>query len=215
MRAGLALLLLLATALRVQADEMWNWAALDLWQQPGRKAWLFLGNRLDTVDGPTVQIVSPRFRQSVQPWLDFGLGLSVLSIENTTTNERRLQLRPELELNPRFELTPHLTLEWRNRFEWRMNEGEAFRSHRLRHRLQLSADLPQPLGPVTRFFFSNEWFIDLQRRDYTENRAVPLGLTLRMSPHVDLDLFYMIVSTMPVRTWQHESVFGTYLRVHF
>ncbi|MCB1209235.1 MAG: DUF2490 domain-containing protein [Verrucomicrobiales bacterium] len=208
-----AILLALPTAIR--ADEWWAWTTLDLWKDPPWSAGLFLGNRLDFDDGAYVQIASPRLKRQMLPWLDLGLGLSVLSIENTTTDIRYLQLRPELEVNPKFAPTPDLRLEWRNRLEMRLNEGEDFTTNRTRHRLQLSYTLPQPLGPLTRLFISNEWLIDLHRGQWSENRLVPIGVTLKTSTSTDLDFFYMVLSHHKTSDWQSESVAGTYFHMRF
>jgi len=199
----------------LRADEWWAWNMLEVYRAPPWTAGVFLGNRADTEDGSYVQIVSPRVKYSALPWLDLGLGLSALRIENPNTHVRHGQLRPELEINPKYDLTKHLRLEWRNRMEWRWNENATFTTHRTRHRLQAAWTLPQPFGPLTRLFASNEWLVDLHRGDWTENRLVPLGLTLRLNDSADLDCFYMVVSNRHVTAWKHESVLGTYLRWRF
>lgn len=214
MRTLLWVLLLLSASF-LRADEWWAWSMLEFYRLPPWTAGVFLGNRADTDDGSIVQIISPRVKYAALPWLELGVGLSALSIENTTTHDRYGQLRPELEINPRADLTPHLRLEWRNRMEWRWNEDSAFTTHRTRHRLTLGWTLPSPQGPLARVFVSNEWLLDLHREDWAENRLVPLGLTLRLSKHADLDLFYMIDSNLLKTGWKHESVLGTYLRVRF
>lgn len=209
---ALALLLTLST---LHADEWWAWSNLEMWKQKPWSGALFLGNRLDTEDGAYVQIASPRVKYQLLPWLETGVGLSLLSIENTKTNDRHWQERPEFELNPKFDLSPSLRLEWRNRMEWRKNDGEDFTTHRTRHRLQLGWTLPQPVGPVTRIFASNEWLVDLQRHKLGENRLIPLGVTFKLSKNSDLDLSYMIFSQSGATLWRHESVILTYLRVRF
>jgi hypothetical protein len=209
----LLLLLLFVPAFRAAADEWWAWTSLEFWKNDRAKAWLFLGNRLDLQDGPYVQIASPRFKYEVLPWLDVATGQSVLSIENVRTDERHLQWRPELEVNPHFNLTPHLSLEFRNRMEWRWNEGEDFTVHRSRQRLQLAYTFPQALGPWSRIFISNEWLTDLHRHQWTENRLIPAGLTLKLGPRTDLDLFYLLLSSRAQPHWRQESVVGTFLRV--
>lgn len=211
----LLLIIALCLAATASAEEWWALSALEFWRNDTSKALIFLGNRLDTDDGAYVQLVSPRFKHALQPWLEGGIGLSLLSIENTRTHDRFTQFRPELELIPRFNLTPRLTLEWRNRMEWRWNERETFTTHRLRERAQLAYALPRPLGPLTRVFASNEWLIDLQRGQNNENRLIPIGLTFKLAPHADLDAFYMIFSSRVNAAWQHESVLGTYLRLRF
>ena len=214
MRLLFALLLLVFTP-ALLADEWWAWTHLEIWRQSPWTAGLFMANRLDFDDGAYVQLVSPRLKYELNPWLDAGLGLSLLSIENTSTGDRYFQGRPEVELNPKFDLTRHLRLDWRNRMEWRLNEGENFTTHRSRHRLQLGWTLPEPAGPLTRIFINNEWLIDLHRGEWSENRLVPLGLTFKTSSHTDLDLFYMLLSHHPHDEWQTEQVIGTYLHVRF
>jgi hypothetical protein len=210
----LALLLLLTLpATRVAADEWWAWTSVEFWKQDRAKAWLFLGNRLDFQDGPYVQIVSPRFKYELLPWLDVATGQSILNIENVLTDRSHFQWRPELELNPHFNLTPHLSVELRNRMEWRWNENEAFTTHRSRQRLQIAYVFPKPLGPLTRVFVSNEWLTDLHRHQWTENRLIPAGLTFRLGAQADLDVFYMLISSRPRADWQQESVLGTFLRL--
>jgi hypothetical protein len=166
-------LLLLLTTTCLHADEWWAWTNLEYWRSPQTRASLFLGNRADVDDGSYVPIASPRFKRALLPWLEGGIGLSLLSIENTRTRDRLTQFRPELELNPHFDLTKHLALEWRNRLEWRWNEAQTFTTHRSRQRLQLAWTFPRPLGPLTRLFVSNEWLTDLHRLQRTENRLIP------------------------------------------
>lgn len=121
---------------------------------------MFLGNWLDAEYGSYVQYASPRVKHRPLPWLETGVGLSLLNIENTKTDDRHWQGRPEFELNPRFDLTTRLCLVWRNRMEWRKNDGEAFITIRMWHRLQLGWTLSQPAGPVTRLFVSNDWILN-------------------------------------------------------
>jgi len=206
-------LILCGTVLR--ADEWWAWASMEFWRQPPWTASVFLGNRLDTDDGAVVQIVSPRMKYLVAPWLDLGVGLSALSIENPASHIRYFQGRPELEINPKHDFNRHLRLEWRNRMEWRWNEGEPFTTHRSRHRLQLAWTFPRPVGSLTRIFASNEVLVDLHRHQWRENRLVPLGATFKISARADLDLFYMLLSSRSGDGWHGESVLGTYLRMHF
>lgn len=214
--ARLILGLLLVFALNgLSADEWWAWATADLWRSAPFTGSVFLGNRFDFEDGAIVQIVSPRLKYELTSWLDAGLGLSLLNIDLPVAHDEHLQGRPELELNPKFHLTEHLRLDWRNRLEWRWNEGEAPTSHRSRHRLQLAYTLPHPVGPLTRVFANNEWLLDLHGHGWNENRLVPAGLTFRISPQADLDVFYLLLCTRPRDEWQAESVIGTHLRYRF
>lgn len=210
----LLLFLCLLSTLTAQADEWWAWSNVDYYRKPPWTGSVFMGNFADEADGSYAQMVSPRVKYAASKWLDFGLGLSMLRLENNATHDRYNQLRPELEINPHYELQ-QLRLDWRNRMEWRENQGVPATANRTRHRLQLAWTLPQPLGLLTRIYASDECLMDLHLRRPTENRIIPLGLTFKLTDSMDLDLFYMIDSRRTKTTWKSESVLGTYLRVRF
>ena len=214
MRLLLPLFCLIA-ALPAHADEWWAWTNIDYYRKPPWTGSLFMGNFADEVDGSYAQIVSPKVKYAALEWLDLGLAMSVLRLENIKTHEHYGQLRPELEINPHYDLNKELRVEWRNRMEWRENEGAPSTFNRTRHRLQLAWTLPHPLGPLTRIFANDEILMDMHLRRQTENRIVPLGLTFKLTNSTDLDLFYMIDSKRIGTNWKFESVLGTYLRVRF
>ncbi len=206
-------LTLLLLSLTTHADEWWAWSTVEFWRAKPFTGSLFVGNRFDFEDGAVVQIVSPRLKYELAPWLDTGVAMSLLNLDAPAVNDEHLQGRPELELNPHFMLASHLRFDWRNRMEWRWNEGTRPTPNRSRHRLQLAWILPQPLGPLTRVFASNEWLVDPHGCGWSENRLVPAGLTFKLGAKADLDVFYLLLSTRPHDDWQAESVIGTHLRV--
>lgn len=208
-------LLLFGTLSGLSAEEWWAWATADVWQSGPFTGSMFLGSRFDLDDGAIAQTLAPRLKYELVSWLDAGVNFSLLNIDSAAPNDQHLQGRPELELNPKFNLTKHLRLDWRNRIEWRWNEGNGLTSHRSRHRLQLAYTLPHPLGPLRRVFANNEWLLDLHGHGWNENRLVPAGLTFRLSPQADLDVFYLLQSTRPRDNWRMESVIGTHLRCRF
>ncbi|WP_395746759.1 DUF2490 domain-containing protein [Prosthecobacter sp.] len=214
MRTLLTMLCLL-WLLPAKADEWWAWSNVEYYRSPPWTGSVFMGNFADEVDGSYAQIVSPRVKYAATRWLELGLGLSMLRLENIATHDRYDQLRTELEINPHYDLTKDLRVDWRNRMEWRENQGAAAAANRTRHRMQLAWTLPRPLGPLTRLFASDEVLMDLHLRRQTENRLIPLGLTFKVTDSMDIDLFYMIDSKRTKTTWTHESVLGTYLRVRF
>ena len=214
MRLLLTLLCLLWT-LPAHADEWWAWTNIDYYRKPPWTGSLFMGNFADEVDGSYAQIVSPKLKYAALDWLDLGVAMSMLRLENITTHDRYDQRRPELEINPHYDLTKELRVEWRNRMEWRENQGAPSTFNRTRHRMQLAWTLPQPLGPLTRIFANDEILMYMHLRRPTENRFIPLGLTFKLTDSMDLDVFYMIDSKRVKAYWKLESVLGTYLRVRF
>lgn len=210
------LLLTLTMAPPASADEWWAWALLEFDSRPPLTSGLFLANRTDEHDGSHTQLLSPRFKYTAAPWLDLGLGLSALSIESPTTQQRYTQLRPEIEVDPHLQLSEHWRLDSPNRLELRWNDDPDLPVHpRTRHRLQLGYTLPRPAAPLTRLFASHEWIIDAHDGTQTEHRLIPLGVTIKLTPKADLDCFYLLLETQHAPAWQHESVLGTYLRLKF
>ena len=185
----LLLLVLMTTCLH--ADEWWAWSNLEFWRNQQTRASLFLGNRADVDDGSYVQIASPRVKHALLPWLEGGIGLSLLSIENTRTGDRLMQFRPELELNPHFNLTKHPALERRHRRDLLWNDAQTFRPHRNRQPRQLALTLPRPLGHLTRLLLLKPSLPDPPRapaaRRARPRRAPPARLP-RGSPGCAVDL---------------------------
>jgi hypothetical protein len=56
-------------------------------------------------------------------------------------------------------------------------------SPRMRHRVQMTRKL-DGWGSLTAVYFSNEWLIELDCGDWTENRLVPAGLTFAVTKQV-------------------------------
>ncbi len=122
------------------------------------------------------------------------------------------QVRPELEFNPIIKLGEFWTLHFRNRVEIRWDRWSGEPRPRLRQRLQLTRTL-QDIGPLAAFYFSNEWLEELDRGDWTENRAVPVGLTFKLTEKAAVDLFYMIRSFHLDSVWTTDHVFGVFLKL--
>jgi hypothetical protein len=82
----------------------------------------------------------------------------------------------------------------------------------MRHRLQFTRKL-EGLGPLSGFYFSNEWLIELDRGDWTENRVVPAGMTFTLTKRATVDLFYMVRSFRFDDGWTTDHVAGVYLKL--
>ena len=191
--------------------EMWNWFIVDVWQNERTLLHIYADQRWAEGRGSYLQIVSPRVTHRILPALDVGLGMSVLHID-PELGDTFIQLRPELELNPRYSFGEHWSLHNRNRLEARWNDFGGGPRWRTRHRLQLTRKV-ESMGPMRSWYLNNEWFGDLQQVRYSENRAVPLGVSFQITEKMTFDLFYMVRSTHLVDTWEHDHIAGTFLRV--
>lgn len=223
LRAGYAPLYALAVLLSAgpltctgadSGNEVWNWLNLDLWDNERWRVHLYMDNRTAQHRGSYIQVVSPRFKYRLRPWLDLGLGLTLLHIERGDTNDFFPQPRPEFEINPRWAFGEHWKFHSRNRWEIRWNDWEGKPRHRSRHRLQLRWEASD-VGFFRGLFTNNEWFIEYDRGGWTENRWIPFGASFRLSSKVTLHLFYMKRSFWRSGAWTHDHVGGTFLNVKF
>ena len=61
----------------------------------------------------------------------------------------------------------------------------------------------------------NEFFIDYTINEFSQNRLVPLGVTLRITDHTSLSLHYMLQSIRGFNQWHHAHILGTTFNVTF
>jgi hypothetical protein len=192
--------------------DLWTWADVTYYEKGAFRAHLFAHQAAADGRGPIVQLVSPRVHYRVAPWLEVGAGFSMLRIENADSGEFSDQQRPELEVNPGWNLGEDWKLAVRNRFEMRWDEQGGEPRPRGRHRLQLTRTL-KDMGPLTAVYVSNEWLFEYDRGDWTENRVVPAGLTLRLNARASVDLFYMFRSFRFDEGWTNDHIAGVYLKL--
>ena len=209
-------LLLLFAPSRVKAElgaDVWAWLDVTVWKNEDSRFHLFSHQAMADGRGPIVQLISPRFKHRVQPWLEWGVGLSMLRLERGGGDESFFeQIRPELELNPILQLGNNWTIHFRNRAEMRWDDWQGEPRPRMRHRLQVTRRL-EDCGPLTAVYFSNEGLVELDRGDWTENRAVPVGTTFTMTPKAAVDFFYMIRSFRFDDGWTTDHVVGVFLKL--
>ncbi len=215
---GLLFLVLVWLGGAARADEgahLWLWQDLTLWKQEDTRLHLFFHEALADGTTPAVFLASPRLKHRPVPWLELGAGFSLLRLAGgEESDDFYHQERPELEFNPMLELGQHWRLHLRNRAEVRWSEWRGKPRPRWRHRLQLTRDL-EGLDPLRAFYFSNEWLIEQDRGDWTENRLVPLGVAFRVSTSLTVELFQMLRSFRFDDGWEHEHVTGVFLKVAF
>lgn len=192
--------------------EWWLWSNTDLIREDDFRLHLYLDQRLAEERGSYVQIASPRAKWRLHPNFDLGLGASVLSIEKGNTGSYYAQARPELELNPFFSLGENGSVHFRNRIEARWTEFSGDPLMRTRHRIKLTWK-NLDLGPISGFYVNNEWFIDWERGEWSEDRLIPAAFTIDLGDTgAHLDLFYMLRFADRGSGWERDHVFGTFLR---
>ena len=204
--------LIMGTARGEIGADVWTWMDITWLQQGAWRHHLFMHQAAEDGRGPIIQLISPRVKYRVAPWLEAGAGFSWLRIENAATEEWVPQWRPELELNPELKLESGWRWTLRNRLESRWDDGGGKPRPRGRHRLQATRDL-KDCGPLSAVYASNEWLFEYDRGDWVENRAVPLGVTLRLTAGSSLDFFYMARSFRRDDGWTSDHIAGVFLKV--
>ena len=193
--------------------DVWAWLDVTVWKNADSRFHLFSHQAMADGRGPIVQLISPRFKHRIQPWLELGTGFSMLRIERGGGDESVFdQVRPELECNPILQLGKCWTIHFRNRAEIRWNDWQGEPRPRMRHRLQVTRSL-EDFGLVTAVYLSNEWLVELDRGDWTENRAVPVGMTFTITKKTAVDFFYMVRSFRFDDGWTSDHVVGVFLKL--
>ena len=196
-----------------QADDFqsWQWTTVDVFNNDDWRFYLYGDNRIgDDLSRSYIQIVSPRLKYHFHENLDLGLGYAFLNIDPLTGADDYWQHRAEFEFNPKFSMGPW-SFHNRNRLELRWNNGEGKRLPRLRNRFQVKYKLGD--GLLNNLYANNEFFFLLDSGTYGENRMIPAALGLKLSDHVNLDLFYMIQSIDRPDGWENAHIAGTFLQI--
>jgi hypothetical protein len=134
-------------------------------------------------------------RMAVDPWkcLGFGLGYSYLGrqVDRDVYDEwdEVSTHRLEVEVNPRADLGKGVRLSLRNRFEERWIEDKPGDYPRSRHRLELAVPVKRA-GPISEAFTFVEPFLNWRTGEVNQTRVVPLGVTFKLSRHVNLRTYY-------------------------
>jgi Protein of unknown function (DUF2490) len=202
-----------AAAKGEEGTDVWAWLDVTVWQEGDQRFHVFSHQAMADGRGAISQLVSPRFKYRAQPWLELGAGFSMLNLERRDSEESSYdQARPEMEVNPIWRLSEDWRLHFRNRVEVRWDEWGGEPRPRMRHRVQLTRDLDE-WGPLVALYSSNEWLVELDRGDWTEDRWVPLGFSFEVTKGVVLDMFYMMRFFRGDDAWTDESVAGVFLKL--
>ncbi len=196
--------------------QSWQWLSLHVYETNGFKAHIFADNRMaDTVSREKLYLVGPRIHYRVSEPVSVGLGYLFLNIHDLNRDVWRKEHRVENELNFHFTLSEKVTFHQRNRFEWRWREARDQPAYRMRSRFQLR--YKTDFGRLKSIYANNEFFWDFENDDFSENRAIPVGLQFKITPSLDFNLFYMIQSlhTAAARSWKSNHILGTHLNYRF
>jgi hypothetical protein len=61
-------------------------------------------------------------------------------------------------------------------------------------------------------YASDEFFWDLDHKQFNQNRLTPLGLSIRLGDHAQLRVFYVLQSTRAHAEWECAHALGTHLQ---
>lgn len=196
--------------------QSWQWLSLHLYQTNGFKAHIYADNRIaDNVRHEKLYLLGPRVHYRVSEPVSVGLGYLFMNIHDLSQHVWRKEHRVENEFNFHFTLNERLDFHQRNRFEWRWRESRDQPSSRMRSRFQLR--YKTNFGRLKSVYSNNEFFWDFESDDYSENRAIHVGLQFELTTNLDCNLFYMIQSihSANARSWKSNHIVGTHLNYRF
>lgn len=158
--------------------------------------------------------VQQKFLYEAAPGWQLGLGGSWIEVQNAESSWTTLA-RFEVEVTPKWKWDGGWTGSLRNRLEGRHWESRDWDLEWVtRHRLLLARPL-ESAGPLERYEFSNELFMDYRIGRLNENRFRPLNLHFRASSWSTVNLFIQVRSRRlgEDRRWVHSTMAGVGFRV--
>lgn len=159
---------------------------------------------------------SQRFNVDAHQYL--GLGLNYTYLENEVTKgggeeEFKYQHRLELEITPRWQYKDGIKLKNRNRMEFRWIEDQG--SDNGRYRQMWALEIPTKKIPIVKSIYANnEFFFDLNKEKYNQNRLVPFGIIIDLPGKSSFQLFYMIQSIKKT-DWHSNQILGSQINIKF
>lgn len=219
---GLVVFIMLVNAPAALArDDFQVWSQLMLKPYKGKKVdfVIFADARyLRDAEKLGLYFISPRLIYHYSKNLDLGINYTYLqsrkvnpeAVDDSFNGQDRL----EFEVNPQWALADWVTLKMRNRVELRWIEDKGSDHTRYRQRWMFVFPFKNA-GPLKSAYINSEFFYDLDRDDYVENRSVPVGLNFKITEKLGFSLFYMIQSQKGTKDWSSNQILGTLLSVDF
>lgn len=189
----------------------WQWNTLEVWRGGTVTAALFneLRWRDDSRDF-SLGLVGPIARWQPFDHTSFALGAYYLHVPRGFELDDTNQAWADLEMLNTWKLDGQWSLSMRTMFENRWLEEPHGMRQFSRHRLGI-AWTPPPGGRILKLHANDEIFLDWDSGEISENRAIPLAVSFRLSPTLTLDLFPMVRSVRSPIGWTNELIGGTHL----
>lgn len=156
--------------------------------------------------------ITENFAYQALSWLDLEAHYSFVYHESRGATHFKNTHRLEFEVNPWMRFDNGITLKWRNRFEFLKKQGVSHIQYVLRDRL-LALFPFENCGRITAFKIYDEVFYDCTLGKVTQNRIVPIELTLKVNECTALDLFMMVRNFFGLSShkWYRSIVIGSEL----
>lgn len=194
---------------------------LEYWQSINARNWESGSCRLYTIAEVRIRKdvskfyfyrIAENFAYRALPWLDLEMHYSFIYHKSHGATRFANTSRLELELNPFMEFDNGVTITWRNRLELLKRQRIKQIAYIFRDRLTVEIPISN-CGYLTAFTFFDEVFYDFEHHKFSQNRFVPIQLTLALGPKIDLDAFFMIrdLYSFSLIKWYRSFVIGSVL----
>lgn len=160
-------------------------------------------------------LINPILLYNPRPNLTLGINYTYLDVKPLTSCYSSSQHWLAFEATPAFTLTRGIKVSARQRLEIRWIENQMEAVYISRHQFGLSVPI-QGKERIKRFFASEEIFYDYNRNRFSENRAIPVGIGLKLTRNINLDIYGMIFSKCSSGgQWEHSYVLGMHFKTDF
>lgn len=211
MRVLRLLLILFFFCAKAKADEFQYWQRATLTTYEDERWRLYLYGEARIRDNPcclNTLFFSPLMaRYRVNKNLDLEAHYTFIEARNADFSFR-YRNRLELEVNPTWELSPCLTFSMRNRYELIQFQDSSSFQQRVRCRPRFTIPW-SPVYWIEAYSFHDEIIYNINQREITQNRFVPIEIRTKLTEDIVLSPFIMWEARKEEGSWLHRFIVGS------
>ncbi len=196
--------------------SQWDW---EYWQYLNYTSWKSGQYKLYTVEEARLNRdlskvyyfkITENFAYQLLPTLDLEAHFSLVYNKPIGAARFTHSQRLELEFNPSLSIANGIVFTWRNRMDLLKKQDVSGILSVFRHRLKIKFPI-ENCGALRAISCSDEIFIDLNNKLFTQNRFIPVELMIALSSTRTMNLFFLVRNIQSISTlkWHRSFVLGS------